>query len=140
MSQEPDAVALIDTSVLVRYLMDDAPAFSEQVRRLLDGGPELTLTEGTIAETAYVLTSVYGVPRADVVSALVALLRRRSIRVHGLDKDAVIQGLLLCAPSARVSFADAMLWAAARSAGAAARVYTLDARFPASGIDVRREW
>ena len=140
MSQEPDAVALIDTSVLVRYLMDDAPAFSEQVRRLLDGGPELTLTEGTIAETAYVLTSVYGVPRADVVSALVALLRRRSIRVHGLDKDAVIQGLLLCAPSARVSFADAMLWAAARSAGAAARVYTLDARFPASGIDVRRTW
>ena len=42
--------------------------------------------------------------------------------------------------SARVSFADAMLWAVARSAGAAARVYTLDARFPASGIDVRREW
>jgi len=42
--------------------------------------------------------------------------------------------------SARVSFADAMLWAAARSAGAATRVYTLDARFPASGIDVRREW
>ena len=53
-------------------------------------------------------------PRAEVVSALV---RRRNIGVHGLDKDNVIQGLLVCAPSARVSFADAMLSAMARSAG-----------------------
>jgi predicted nucleic acid-binding protein len=55
-----------------------------------------------------------------------------------LDKGAVIQGLLLCRSSKRVSFADAMVWAAARSAGAEA-VYSFDERFPAGGIAIRRD-
>ncbi len=132
--------AFLDTSLLIRYLMQDVPDRNEQVRHIIEEHPHLSLTEGIIAEAAYVLTKVYQLPREVVVDALITLLRRRNIQVHGLDKTVAIHGLLLCRPSGRVSFADAMLWAVARSVGGRGTVYTLDGRFPATGITVRRKW
>jgi hypothetical protein len=41
----------------------------------------------------------------------------------------------MCRDSGRVSIPDALIWAAARSAGNTP-VYTLDRRFPADGIEV----
>lgn len=132
--------AFLDASMVIRYLVQDVPERIEQVRTVIEEHPNLSLTEGTIAETAYVLTKVYRLPRPVVVDALIALLRRRNIAVHGLDKTIVIHGLLLCRPSGRVSFADALLWAVARSAGSRSEVYTLDERFPKVGVGVHREW
>lgn len=127
--------AFLDTSVIVRYLMQDDPVFSETSRRIIDSGRELLLTSGTIAATAYVLDSVYRLPRQPLVDSLVALLQRRNIRLHALDKPTAVQALLLCRPSRRISFADALLWAAARTTGINA-VYTFDERFPSNGIEV----
>ena len=69
------------------------------------------------------------------------LLRRRAAAADldfRLDKDLVLQALLFCRLSGRVSFADALVWAAARSQAGAA-VYSFDARFPDEGITVLRE-
>ncbi|MDE2769235.1 MAG: hypothetical protein OXO54_07400 [Chloroflexota bacterium] len=71
------------------------------------------------------LTSVYEVPRAAVVDGLIALLRRANIDTFRLDKDLVLNALLICRLSGRVSFADALVWGAARSQSDAA-VYSLD--------------
>jgi predicted nucleic-acid-binding protein len=90
-----------------------------------------------LAESAYVLTNVYRVPRSAVVESLIALVQKANLAVHGLDKGLVLQALLMCKPSGRVSFADAMLWAVARSASAEA-VYSFDERFPEDGVDLRR--
>jgi predicted nucleic acid-binding protein len=128
--------AFLDTSVLVRYLVGDAREMAEEARRLIDGTAELWVTDGVLAETGYVLTSVYGVPRDAAVDALIGLVRRRNIRPYGLDKGTVLQALLLCRPSGRASFADAMLWAIARAADSRI-VYSFDRRFPAEGIEVR---
>lgn len=49
----------------------------------------------------------------------------------------MLEALLLCRPSGQVSFADALVWAAARSQANAA-VYSLDERFPDEGITVLR--
>ena len=54
-----------------------------------------------------------------------------------LDKGLALQAMLLCKPSGRVSFADAMVWAAARSSGSKV-VYSLDERFPDDGLEVSR--
>lgn len=105
--------------------------------RIIDSGESLEIPDVVIAETAFVLSSVYGVPRPKLVEGLVAFLQKRNVATLRLDKGAVIQGLLMCRPSKRVSFADAMVWAAARSTQADA-VYTLDERFPADGIVLRR--
>ena len=60
------------------------------------------------------------------------------IEMLGLDKAIVLQALLVCRSSGETSFADALVWAAARSAGSEV-VYSLDERFPADGLDVRRD-
>jgi predicted nucleic acid-binding protein len=130
--------ALLDTSVVVRYLTGDPPRMAMRAARVIDGPAELGLTDVVIVETAYVLSSAYGTPRTAIVDALVALVQKRNLVVPGLDKAAVIQGLLLCRPSRRVSFADAMIWAAARSLRADV-VYSFDDRFPEHGVAVRRD-
>jgi predicted nucleic acid-binding protein len=126
----------LDTSVIVRYFMEDVPEKIERVRRVVEQEPELAIAPVTLAETLYVLTRTYKVPREVVVDHLVALVQRRNIQVHGIDKGTVIQALLLCRPSGRVSFTDALMWAVARSAGTGSVVYTLDEGFPSLGIDV----
>lgn len=130
--------ALLDTSVVVRYLTGDPPRMASRAARIIDGARELGLTDVVIAEAAYVLSTAYATPRAAVVDALVALVQKRSLSIPGFDKGAVIQGLLLCRPPRRVSFADAMIWAAARSVRADA-VYSFDDRFPEQGVAVRRD-
>jgi predicted nucleic acid-binding protein len=127
--------ALLDTSVIVRYLTGDPAELAERAARTIDGEDDLLVTDAVLAETAYVLTSVYQMPRGAVVEQLITLLRKRNISAYALDEDPVLQALLMCRPSGRVSFTDAMLWAAARSSGIN-RVCTLDERFPAQGVEV----
>ncbi|MCD6567732.1 MAG: PIN domain-containing protein [Dehalococcoidia bacterium] len=127
----------MDTSVVVRYLTGDPPESAEQAAKIIDGVDDLLITDVVLTETAYVLTSVYQVPREIVVDHLIAFLQKENISPFALDKSLVLLALLLCRPSGRVSFADAMVWAAARSAGSRV-VYSLDKRFPGDGIEVRR--
>lgn len=137
-SESTLTAALLDTSVIVRYLTGDPKHLAARAARIIDGETALMITDVVVAETAFVLSSVYGVPRRAVVDRLVELLQRRNLSAFRLDKGAVIQALLLCRPSNRVSFADAMVWAAARSTRADA-VYSFDDRFPSGGIRVLRD-
>ena len=127
----------LDSSVVVRYLMADSPELADRATTVIDGDDDLWITDVVLAETAYVLTSVYQLPRDLVLDHLTSLLHRENLSTFALDKGLVLQGLLLCKPSGRISIADAMVWAAARSSGNRV-VYSLDQRFPADGIEVRR--
>jgi predicted nucleic-acid-binding protein len=70
-----------------------------------------------------------------VVDALLALLQKENLKAVGGDKGLWMRALLLCRPSRRVSFGDALIWATALASGVK-RVYTLDARFPEEEIAV----
>jgi predicted nucleic acid-binding protein len=59
--------AFLDTSFVVRYLTNDPPAVAELAAAVIDSEERLILSEIVLLESAYVLTSVYGVPRAEVV-------------------------------------------------------------------------
>lgn len=130
--------SFLDTSMVVRYLTDDPPEMAEKAAQVIDREEILYITDVVLVEAAYVLTSVYGVARNVVVDHLIAFLQKDNIIPFSLDKGRVLQSLLLCRPSGRVSFADAMIWAAARSAGSGV-VYSLDERFPEDGLEVRTE-
>ena len=127
---------LLDTSMVVRYLCGEPPHMADQAAEVIDSSQDLLVTDVVLAETAYVLASVYGISRSTIVDHLIELLRKENILPFALDKDLVLQALLMCRPSGRISFPDALVWAAARSAGARV-VYSLDDRFPADGIEVR---
>jgi predicted nucleic acid-binding protein len=105
--------------------------------RLIEREEPLYLSDIVIFEAAYVMTTFYRYSREDAVDALSAFVQRSNIMTFGLDKATVLDALLLCRPSGRVSFGDAMIWAAARSTGHAL-VYSFDARFPAIGIRVQQ--
>ncbi len=136
MSELPTA-AFIDTSVVVRYLTNDPPAMAEAAASLIDGEHPLILSEIVLAETAYVLSSVYEIPRATVVDALSAFIQRHNIRLLNISKPLALQALRLCRNSKRYSFADALLWAEA-SQGSVRQIYTFDERFPDHGTGSAR--
>lgn len=129
----------LDTSIIVRYLTGDTPGLAEQAAKIIDSDEGLKISDVVLAETAYVLTSVYKIPREVVVNNLVTFMQKKNISPYALEKGLVLQALLFCRPSGRTSFADAMVWAAARSAGNKI-IYSLDERFTAEGIEICQEY
>lgn len=123
----------VDTSLLVRYLVQDDPVKGAAAARLLDSEQELAISLVTVAETAFVLFHHYRVPRELVVDRLVELVQKRNVQLLGVDKALAASALLLCRPSARVSFADALINADVRSHGLT-RLHTFDDRFPSEGL------
>lgn len=129
----------LDTSIVVRYLTGDSPQLAEQAAEIIDRDENLKITDVAIVETAYVLTSVYEIEREVVVDNLMTFMQKKNISPFALEKGLVLQALLLCRPSGRISFADVMIWAAARSAGSKS-IYSLDDRFPSDGIEILKEY
>ena len=128
--------AALDTSFVVRYMMGSPANSARQASEVIDSTEELEISGIALAETAFVLTTVYQVPRGRAADQLIDLVRKENISLTGLTKDLAIQGLLMWRPSGRVSIADALIWAAARSGGSEV-VYSFDRRFPDDGLEAR---
>jgi predicted nucleic acid-binding protein len=127
---------ILDTNVVVRYLIDEPPDLADAATGIIETEEQLLLPSVVIAEVAHVLRSVYSVKRSDIADQLLDLIQRANVRALDLDRGVVIDALLMCRESGRVSFPDALVWAAARSSGIRV-VYSLDRRFPSDGIEVR---
>jgi len=126
----------LDTSMVVRYLTRDVPEMAEQAAAIIDGGDNLWITGVMLAEVDHVLRSVYLMSREIVIDHLTTFVGKQNIVCHELDKGTAMRALLMCRPSGRISVADAMIWASARTSGQNV-VYSFDQRFPSEGIEVR---
>jgi predicted nucleic acid-binding protein len=136
---EPSAsgpLEFLDTNTLARYLIRDNPAMTDRAAALIDSERSLRIGVVVLAEVGYLLTTFYRIERPRAVDAIIELLNRENIEAHEIATDLAIQALRLCRPSRRVGFADALLWAVARSVGPA-RVWSFDTRFPIDGIEAR---
>jgi predicted nucleic acid-binding protein len=125
---------LLDANIVVRYLVADGTDLVARATALIESTQQLYIPAVILAEVGFVLTRVYKIDRVRVVDAMLDLMGRCNIEPYDISKDRAIEALRLCAPSARVSFTDAMLWATARTNGC--KVWTFDKRFPAEGIAV----
>lgn len=130
--------SFVDTNIIVRYLTGEPPQQAAEAVRIIREGQNLWLPDVVFTETAYVLGNRYGFPREFIIDHMIALVEMDNISVYAMDKSIVLEGLMMCRPSGRVSVADAMIWAAARSAEART-IYTFDRRFPSDGIELRQE-
>jgi predicted nucleic-acid-binding protein len=63
---------LIDTNVILRYLLKDNPLMSEEARQIIEDGA-FTLPE-VIAEVVYVLKGVYKIDRDEIGNTLIDFL------------------------------------------------------------------
>lgn len=132
--KEAESPALLDTSVIIRYLTGDVPDLAHRAAEIVESPRQLYVSPIALAETAWVLTSFYEIPLSRICDVLAALVMRRNIRTLHLPKPSVVEALQICRSSRRNSFVDALLWAEARNLSADCQVYTFDRRFPSQGI------
>ena len=128
--------AFLDTNMVIRYLTGQPREQADRADRIINGVRALLVSDVVLVETAYVLRTQYRVSREAIIDQLIDLVQRENILVYAIDKDLALQGLRMCRPSGRVSVSDAMIWAAARTAGASA-IYTFDERFPGDNVELR---
>jgi len=109
----PDRIP--DTNAIVRYLLADDPAqsprASEFFARVRGGEQRVLVLEGVIAETIYILTKSYRVPRQQAAAGLQGLLGYRG--VVNQDRAALVDALELFARG-RLDIVDCILVAKAR--------------------------
>ena len=105
---------LVDTNLIVRYLVQDHKKHARIAGRLFDacdrGEAIVMLLPAVLAECVFVLDSFYEHPRADIASAL-----SRFISCPGVEIDAVAVQLdaLVRFKSTRVHFVDCLIAATA---------------------------
>jgi predicted nucleic-acid-binding protein len=101
---------VVDTNVVVRYLVNDDRVQAARARGLLEQHDVLVpLT--VLLETAWVLRSVFGFSAADVARALRGFAGLQRVTVEDADTAALALDWAECG----VDFADALHLAAARS-------------------------
>lgn len=130
------ARAFLDTNIAIRYLTGQPREQANRAYRIVNEAQELLISDVVLVETAHALRTQYQFSREAIIDGLMGFVQRDNVHVYALDKAFVLRGLIMCRPSGRVSVADAILWAAARTAGASA-IYTFDQRFPSDNIELR---
>jgi len=115
----------LDTSVLVRYIMQDDAKQSPKASRLIDA---LTVDEPgfvsivSVVELVWVLSSAYGLVRDQIGQALEALLRTKELSIDRADQ--VLKALRIFRTTS-ADFADCLIERSANSAGCG-RIMTFD--------------
>lgn len=128
--------AFLDTNMVIRYLTGRPREQANRAYRIIHESQELLISDVVLVETAHALRTQYQFSREAIIDRLMGFVQRDNIHVYAIDKAFVLRGLIMCRPSGRVSVADAMVWVAARTAGASA-IYTFDQRFPSDSVELR---
>lgn len=120
-------VHLIDTNVILRYLVGDIPAQATKsvalMERLESGTERVEILESVIAESVWTLESFYGVSRPEIAEKLATILTFRGVRA---SKKGLLISALARFGSTSADFVDCLLAAKAQQRNLA--VYTFDAR------------
>jgi predicted nucleic acid-binding protein len=99
---------LVDTNVIVRFLTGDHPVHSPRSRKLFGraaaGDLSLVVTDLTLAETVWVLQSVYSLDRDAITAALKDLIEFAGIEVQN---KAILLSALRNFAQTDVDFVDA---------------------------------
>jgi predicted nucleic acid-binding protein len=80
---------LVDTNLIVRYLVQDHEKHAKAAGRLFDscdrGDVVIVLLPTVLAECVFVLESFYEHPRGDIVSALGKLITSPGVEINGVE-------------------------------------------------------
>jgi predicted nucleic-acid-binding protein len=119
-------VALVDTNVVLRFLLDDDALQSPKARRLFlnaaHGKETLEIGDGVLAETVWVLQSHYRIARLEIARHIVRLLGLPG--VHGQGGSRALLEALATYGSTPCDIVDCLLDARARARHTS--VYTFD--------------
>src|SRR6185437_13633271 len=106
--------AFVDTNILIRHLTGDPPAMADRASAYLQTESELLLTDLVVAETVYVLESVYETPRQQVAEAMRSLVAL--VSVITVDPALLLRTLEIYETDG-IDFAESYLVACAETTG-----------------------
>ena len=119
-------VCLVDTNVLLRYLLGDDPVQSPRAagffRKVEDAALAVDLPDAVLAETIWVLEKGRQVPRPRIAALLIPLVLLKGVRAPR-GKRSLVEALTTFAED-RFDFVDCLL--AARARAGKSKVYTFD--------------
>lgn len=125
-----------DTSVLLRYFLEDDPPRALAAARLMDGDYELVVSTGVLLETIHAMRTQYGVENPRIGDVLVRFLSRERTRLADADQAHAIAGLRRSLRTSARRIPDALIAAAAEHAGCEA-IATFDQAFDSPSVPVR---
>lgn len=86
---------IIDTNLIVRYLVNDQPAHYKIARDFFDlvklGKIKAILEQAVFTETVFVLSKIYEIPKEKISDALTGLLEYKGIYNH--EKEVLLESL-----------------------------------------------
>jgi len=107
---------ILDSNVILRFLVRDHPAHAKAATRLFlraeEGEVELILAPWIMAEVVYGLTRIYNVARGETARLLKSIVS--AVGVIALDREVMLDALRRFSAK-NVDFADALLAAQAAS-------------------------
>lgn len=81
---------LLDANLIIRYLVEDDKTKTEAVEKLLKSNEKLILTDVTVSEIIWVLSSYYETPKEEIAEKIETLLLLRRIKA---SKRILLQAL-----------------------------------------------
>lgn len=106
---------IIDTNLIVRYLVNDQPAHYKKARDFFDfvklGRIKAILEQTVFTETVFVLNKIYEIPRDKISGALSGLLSYKGIYNH--EKEVLLDSLVVYATT-NLHIVDCIILAKAR--------------------------
>jgi predicted nucleic-acid-binding protein len=121
----PAPVHLLDTNVILRYLIGDNPPLAARALALMEraeqGKESVIISEEVLTETVWTLESFYKVPRTEIAERLTALLSVDGVQAFSAE---ILARALQLYSTTRADFVDCML--AARGQDGDIPVYTFD--------------
>lgn len=117
--------AIIDSNIVLRYLLDDDPVQSREARKLIDqtSDASLYLPAIVLTEVTWTLRSHFGVPREEISAAIQRFIAQPAISVDAITLDAVARYA-----TTTIDFADCALAASGAAAGLPIITYDRDFR------------
>ncbi len=103
----------VDTNIVVRLITRDDERQAAAAERVVSGGAWLSIV--AVSEVAWVLASLYELPRAQIADSIALLLRHQHITLE--QAPAIEQAVAVFRRTPGVSFADCLLVEVARLQG-----------------------
>lgn len=84
---------VVDANIIIRFLLGDSPVHTERIKKYIREGKEkLILTDVTVAEIVWVLSSYYKEPKEKICEMLLNLLE---VPVFNTNKKLITQAVSL---------------------------------------------
>ena len=94
--QPPEKVYLIDTNVILRYLLDDHKRFSPRAKAFMQdaakGAKKADIPSVVVVECVYVMEKFYEIPKNEIVDKLIRILNIKGI--VNPDKSEILDALV----------------------------------------------